>query len=143
LETLWEKCREIVGINPDDVRFSDKENSWDSGTWTRMMGFGLGYNAHLMISYMPDGFFDPQAEAAKCDDEDDRRYVLRQPDPYFYRIVFDTGYGYDENGETCSDLHNGYTKILGDWLDEQGVDWVAYDEFTGEWGKCPMPRLEE
>lgn len=140
LEALWTKCREIVGIDPDDKRFSDEEMTWRKGTRHRMMGLGLGYNALLSINYKQDAFFDPRAEAAECDDEDDREYILREPDPYFYRVTFDTAYGYGDDGETCSTLHYKYTKILGAWLDEQGVDWVACDEFTGEWGKCPMPR---
>jgi hypothetical protein len=144
LDALWEKCREIVGIDANDTRYTDEASgTWDSGVWCRMMNLGLGYDALLMISYKPDGFFDPVAEAGECDDESDKEYVLRQPDPYFYRIVFDTAYGFDRNGESCSTLHYGYTTKLGIWLDEQGADWVGYDEVTGEWGKRPMPREGE
>ena len=55
-------------------------------------------------------------------------------------IRFDTGYSFQPS---ASGLHRDLTRELGDWLDVHGLDWVAQNEPTGEWGKCPMPFIRD
>ena len=69
------------------------------------------------------------------DDFTDPRHTL-----CYGMVSWDTTYGYrDDQGRSCSDLHRELTAELGAWLDEQGIDWLAQNEFSGRWAKCPMP----
>ena len=138
LDNLWNKCREITGIAPTDKRFSDRPEG--SSRRVRSMDPGLGYNAWLWVNYWPEGH-DPEVELKGLTDPDDIDYFSRQPRRvYYYDVGWDTTYGYRGPGGTgCSDLHRRFTRELGDWLDGLGADWIAKNEFTGEWGKRPMP----
>lgn len=137
-QLVFLKCREIIGIpaeHPFQIH-ADKGLGWKDGEW---------------IASVPDGFRSAldvshnhgQPLTTSCDEwcETPCDYHANIP-PAYIDVRLDTTYGYrDENGWGCSDVHRDIVAKLGAWLDEQGVNWWAQDEFTGEWHErtaCPL-----
>ncbi len=137
IDELWAKVREIVGIAPDDERFTDEAEtySWSvPGTRQRMMNLGLGYEALMWITYSYEGL-------VQTGEPDEDGYT----EPRANIVVhFDTAYGYGRDGARfsgCSELHQHLTAELGAWLSEKGcTTWQGYDEFWGDWHLAtPVP----
>jgi hypothetical protein len=135
------KAREIIGI-PAEHPFSTHEGAlgWAGGEWVRSVPGGFrsaldvshNHGAPLVPDCSPGGWCDDPCE-----------YHGSEPLAYV-SVRLDTAYGYHgPSGETCSDLHREITAKLGAWLDEQGVNWWAQDEYTGEWYErtpCPVTQ---
>lgn len=123
------------------------------GEWvTTLNPCGVGYNAWVFM-YVNTGaemswHYPPTREDwqrwHQNGDEDDMtwdQYVAGYGPACWVELSWDTAYGYwDTLGRGCSDLHRDITEAVGKWLDDQGIDWMAQNEFTGEWAKCPMPN---
>ena len=62
--------------------------------------------------------------------------------PHHAEVSWDTSYGYRSNDgrfTSASALHQHLSGRLGEWLDTQGIEWLAQDEYTGEVAKRPAP----
>lgn len=69
-------------------------------------------------------------------------YVAGHGPPCWVELSWDTAYSYRDKLGGCGDLHRRITAAVGEWLDGQGIDWSAMNEYTGKWEKCPMPNDE-
>lgn len=137
-QLVFLKARETIGI-PAEHPFKvegDTGLGWDNGQWVRSVPGGFRSaldvshnNGELLVSECSEWCEQP------CD-------YHRDLPPAYIDVRLDTAYGYHgPNGESCSDLHRSIVAQLGAWLDEQGVNWWAQDEFTGEWHErtpCPV-----
>lgn len=123
------KAREIIGIPAEHpFKLSDKGLGWEDGEW---------------IGSTPDGF------CSALDVSHNRGLLLTPADygegpstdpPAYVDIRLDTAYGYrGPDGERCDAIHDRIVVALGTWLDEQGADWWAMNEYNGEWHHRSAP----
>lgn len=94
------------------------------GARVRQTRPGQGLPAWLMVHYQPDGPLQPNVVP---ETEDEGRQTA-----CYYRVNWDTGYGYDRNGEGCGQLHARLVASLGHWLDQRRISWAWSNEFTGD-----------
>lgn len=121
---VWDYCQGLLG----DPCCQHHELLSDGTQMHYQNERGQGLPALLSMDVAIDGPL-----VADSDDE--------EPHPFCLRVAFDTAYSYKtDTGESCSDLHRRLTAALGAWLDDQGADWWAQDEFTGTWHhRRPVP----
>ena len=138
-ELVFLKAREIIGI-PAEHPFTigDKGLGWDNGVW--IASRPDGFRSALDVSHAHGDLLIDECDEY-CDTPCDHH--AKQP-PAYVDVRLDTTYGFrGPNGETCGDVHREVCARLGAWLDEQGLDWWAMDEYTGEWHHrtpCPIDR---
>lgn len=139
-EALWSKANEL--IVPDDVAQPTPVIDMDEGDWVLTRNpAGMGLRALLWMYVRKPG----TGKGLLYDyNHDSDEYETPGPDPRipdcYAEIQWDTAYAYrGDNDEGCSGLHRRITGAMGTWLDSQGIDWIAQNEYTGNWAKCPMP----
>lgn len=143
-ELVFLKCREIIGI-PAEWPFTIIEPGlcWGNGHWIASQpgGFRSALDvSHAAGSPLAHDLDDPSLDA------EDLAYYAALP-VAFVDVRLDTTYGYRSGiGETCGDVHREVCARLGEWLDGQGVDWWAQDEYTGDWHHrtpCPIDSAND
>lgn len=110
-------------VNPDKLNV--EKNHDVQGHFSNTPGQGL--SAMVWTYSAVDGplglYVDPKYPEDRAD----------FPFHHCVRINFDTPYGYDQNGEGCSMLHQRIIRTLAEHCDEQNVRHMWYNEFTGEY----------
>lgn len=146
-EQLWAVAMELI-VPEDREGPLPKPKIETRGEWVQSMNPpGSGLSAWLMM-YVKIGELDwvypptrEDYEGWYADDYTWDEYVARAGLPYLVELSWDTAYGYQKHpGYGCSNLHYDVTKRVGEWLNSQGIDWIAQNEYTGEWAKTPMPQ---
>lgn len=128
---LFDYCRSLIGGKNARMEHS-APSPWGSGTYMTVPGQGL--HAWTFVHYALDGPLILEDEATIAGyREDDPSYQPPPCNQHLIRVDFDTGYGYQENGAGCSDLHAWLIVKVGEWLDERGARWWWEDEFNGQW----------
>ena len=128
VETLWAFCSDLVNL-PAGINPIIDQNKYMSRGWTHIhnpLGAGADAALDMYVSVLPNSV------GPYSDSRQDSANVV---------VSFDTGYGYtDASGRDATQLHRYYVTAVGDLVATMGADWIAQDEYTGEWAKEAMPR---
>lgn len=102
---------------------------------------GLGYENGQWIGSEPGGFQSALDVSHANGELLANEYDSEWPEPAAYVVVrLDTTYGTGrDGGPTCTDIHNRVVRELGEWLDAQGANWWANNEFDGTWHERMEP----
>ncbi len=132
---VYEYAAALLGTpTPIVERAQPQSSTWMPGLLSLRNPPGIGLPALLWVNYGADGPMLTTPDPSE--DPEDRAYRENDPTQNGWaaiEVTFDTGYAYDRNGATCSDLHAWLVRELGRWLDARGKTWRWQDEFTGEW----------
>lgn len=127
---VYDKVNEILHIK--DPVFTDEESEYDEGVRRIDNALGQGFDAWVMTSSRYDG--QPmirEGDPDEAEEDPDSRWAKDENQGYV-KVNFDTAYGFNERGYTCTTLHASVVVDLGKWLQERGVTWRWVNEYTGE-----------
>lgn len=117
-EEVYEFCNNLLGVRKNDL--PTEVNREDDKIHNRI---AQGLPAILWVGFNQDG------SPIKGSTE----YGFAEPESYYIKVSFDTGYGYSgENGEHCDALHGKYILALEKWLSARDMHLAWQNEYTGE-----------
>jgi hypothetical protein len=122
---IFDEARRLIGAEHGAYEEGPNgiENAWGQG-FPSWVGVTHGGDAPLTPEYDEEGRDGPPV------------------DEWSIEVHLDTTYGYRaDNGAGCSDLHAYIVHELGRWLDERGLTWYWYREYSGTWHRPDEIRL--